>query len=111
MINEVVKLERKAIRIITFNNQFPWTELLFRELKILPFQKMIQMQNCHIFLSCLNNNRLGTFRDFFKYVNNRHQHHIREVNNNKITILHVKATCYDLQSIKYKDAKDWNEIP
>ena len=40
-INEAIKLQRKAIRIITFNNQFALTEPLFKEQKMLPFHKMI----------------------------------------------------------------------
>ena len=43
IINEVVILQRKAMRIITFNNQFALDEALFKELKILPFHEMIQM--------------------------------------------------------------------
>ena len=55
MINEAAKLQRKAIRIITFDNQFASTEPLFKELKILLFHKMIQVQNYHLVLSHLNN--------------------------------------------------------
>ena len=110
MIIEVMKLQRKAIRIITFNNQFDLAEPLFKKLKILPFHKMIQMQNCHLVLSHLNNNLPGTFRDFFKYANNQHQYHTREAYNNKITLPQVKTTCYGLQSIKYKATKDWDKI-
>ena len=42
--------------------------------------------------------------------NNQHQHHTREAYNNKITIPQVKTTHYNLQSIKYKAAKDWDEM-
>ena len=75
IINEVIKLQRTAIRIITFNDQFALLKTLFKERKILPFHKMTQMQNCHLALSHLNNNLPGTFRDFFKYANNQHQYH------------------------------------
>ena len=85
-------------------------EPLFKELKILPFHKMIQMQNCHLILSHLNNNLQDSFREFFKYANNQHQYHTREACNNKITIPHVKTTHFGLQSIKYNAAKDWDEI-
>ena len=110
IINEAVKLQRKAIRIITFNRQFASTKPLFKELKTLPFYKMIKMQNFHFVLNHLNNNLSGTLRDFFKHVNNQHQHHTREEYNNKITIPHIKTNRYDLQSIKYKAEKDWDEI-
>ena len=110
IINEVPKLQRKAFRIITFNNQFASAEPLFKELKVLPFHKMIQMLNCHLVLSRLNKNFPGTFTDFFKYANYQHQHHTRETYNNKITIPHFKTTHYGLQSIKYKTAKDCHEI-
>ena len=101
MINEVLKLQRKAIRIITLNNKFSLAKPLFKELKILPFHKMMQMQNYHIVLSHLNNNLPVTFRDFFKYANNQHQHHTKEA---------YGDFGRGLQSIKYKAAKDWDEI-
>ena len=65
------------------------------------------MQYCHLVLS---HNIPGTFRDFFKYANNQHQHHTREAYDNRITMPHVKTTRYGLQSIKYKAAKDWDDI-
>ena len=68
------------------------------------------MQNYHLDLSHLNINLSITFGDFFKYVNNQHQHHIREAYNNKVTIPHVKTTRYGLECIKYKAVKDWDEI-
>ena len=66
IINEIVKLQRKTIRIIAFNNQFASDKILLKGLKILPFHKMIQMQNCLLVLSHLNNNLPGTLRDFFE---------------------------------------------
>ena len=68
------------------------------------------MQNCHLVISHLNNNLPGTLRYFFESANNQHQHHSREAYNNKITIPRVKTTRHDLQSMKYKAAKDWDEI-
>ena len=43
---------------------------------------------------------------------NQNQCHTREAYNNKVTIPHVKTTCYGLQSKDYDDwdAKDWDEI-
>ena len=68
------------------------------------------MQNCHLVISHLNNNLPGTLRYFFESANNQHQHHSREAYNNKITVPRVKTTRHDLQSMKYKAAKDWDEI-
>ena len=92
-------MQRKAIRIITFSNQFALTEPQFKELKLLPFHKMLQMQNWHLLIGCLNNKLPGTIGDFFNYANNQHQHHTREAYN-KITIPHAKTSCCGLQSIK-----------
>ena len=84
--------KKKAIRIITFNNQFAPTKPLFKELKILPFHNMIQMKNCYLVLIHHNNSFPGNFKDFFKYSNNEYQHHTRETCNNKNAIPHVKTT-------------------
>ena len=103
-------MHRKAIIIITFNNQFASTEPLYKELKILPLNKMVQMQNYHLVLSDLNNSLPDNFKDLCKHANNQHQHHTRKAYNNKITMPHVKITCYGLKPGKYKAAKVWDEI-
>ena len=56
------------------------------------------MQNYHLDLSHLNNNLSVTFGDFFKYVNNQHQHHIREAYNNKSPyhMLKLPATAWNV---------------
>ena len=49
-------MQTKVIKIITFNNLFALAEPQFKELKILSFCKMIQIQNCHLVLNHLHNN-------------------------------------------------------
>ena len=46
IINEVVKLQIKAIRIITFNNQFASAEHLFKELKIIQNGTNAKLPSC-----------------------------------------------------------------
>lgn len=109
-LNDVAILQRKAMRILTFNDRFTSTDPIFKQLKILNFEQIIQSENCILALNHVNKSLPDTFQDFFQYTNGQHNHNTRESTYNKITLPHVKTTSYGLQSIKYKTAKDWNNI-
>ena len=111
-------MQTKVIRIITFNNLFTLAEPLFKELKILPFCKMIQIQDCYLVLNHLHNNLPDTSIKIetssnIQIINKsstNNQHHTWEAYNNKVNTPHVKPTHYGLESLKYKAAKSWDEI-
>ena len=101
IINEVVKLQRKAIKIITFNNQFALAAPLFKELKILPFHKMIdtngKLPSCpksSVNITTIFQVPLETSSDMQIINTNTTQgkHTIVKL----ATIPHVKTTCYSL---------------
>ena len=46
LTNEIAILQNKALRIITFSDRNTPADPLFKQLKILKFDQMIQMDNC-----------------------------------------------------------------
>ena len=110
LINEIALLQRKGLRIITFNERNTPTDPLYKDLKIFKVHEMIQTDNCLLALNHINKTLPTVFNDFFQYTNNQHNHLTRDASKNKIITPQVKTTQYGLHSIKYKTAKDWNQI-
>ena len=50
------------------------------------------------------------FNEFFQFANNQRDHNTRYAIRKRINLSQVKTTQYGLNSIKYKSAKDWNNI-
>ena len=109
-ISDVVKLQKKAVRIINFSGKYTSTKPLFSKLKILSFDEIVNLQNCLLALNVLNNEVPKGLQELFKNTANQHYYNIRGAYRNKRNLPQVRTTHYGLQSIKYKSAKAWNEM-
>jgi hypothetical protein len=65
-INRITKLQKKAIRIISNVNSTAHTEPLFRNLNILPFDKLITQGRLHLMHSIMNNYCPDSFLNIFQ---------------------------------------------
>ena len=71
-ISDVFKLQKKAVRIINFTDKYSSTKPLFNELRILSFDKIVNLQNCILVLNVLNIQVPKALQEFFKYITNQH---------------------------------------
>ena len=108
--SDVVKLQKKAMRIINFSDKYTSTKPLFSKLRILSFDEIVNLQNCLLVLNVLNDEVPEGLQELFKNTINQHHYNTRLVYRNKLNLRQVRTTNYGLQSIKYKYAKAWNEI-
>ena len=92
LTNEIAILQNKALRIITFSNRNTPVDPLFKQLKILKFDQMIQMDSCLLALNHTNKSLPKTFENFFQYSNNQHNHNTRDSSSKKIVLPQVKTT-------------------
>ena len=53
-LSDVLKLQKKAVQI-NFCDKYSSTKPLFKELRILSFDEIVNLQNCLLVLSVLNN--------------------------------------------------------
>ena len=109
-VKEISILQRKALRILTFNDRYTPAEPLFKEMKILRLNDIIQIENSLLVLNETNNALPEAFNEFFQSANNHHDHNTRDAIHKRINLPQVKTTQYGLNSMKYKSAKDWNNI-
>ena len=106
--SDVVKLQKKAMRIINF--KYISTKPLLSKLRILSFDEIVNLQNCLLVLNVLNDEVPEGLQELFKNTINQHHYNTRLAYRNKLNLRHVRTTHYGLQSIKHKYAKAWNEI-
>ena len=106
--SDVVKLQKKAMRIINF--KYISTKPLLSKLRILSFDEIVNLQNCLLVLNVLNDEVPEGLQELFKNTINQHHYNTRLAYRNKLNLRQVRTTHYGLQSIKHKYAKAWNEI-
>ena len=68
------------------------------------------MENSLLVLNEINTTLPEAFNEFFQFANNQHDHNTRDAIRKRINLPQVKTTQYSLNSIKYKSAKDCNNI-
>ena len=108
--SDVVKLQKKAMRIINFSDKYTSTKPFFSKLRILSFDEIVNLQSCLLVLNVLNNEVPEGLQELFKNTINQHHYNTRLAYRNKLNLRQVRTTHYGLQSIKHKYAKAWNEI-
>ena len=106
---DVVKLQKKAVRIINFSDKYTSTKPLFNELRILSFDEIVNLQNCLLVLNVLNNEAPEALQELFKNITNQHYYNTRVTYPTIINSVYLKSEP-TLQSIKYKSPKAWNEM-
>ena len=85
-ISDVVKLEKKAMRIINFSDKYTSTKPLFSKLKILSFDEIVSPQNCLLVLNVLNNEVPKALQELFKNTTNQHYCNTRGAYHNKLNL-------------------------
>ena len=116
LINTIHILQKKILRIITFNktvfstNGPPIHSLpLFNELNILTIFDIFKLEIIKFVHDSLNKNNPNQFHNYFSYPSNLHNTLSNRQNN--LNIPQVRTTTYGLKSIKYSGAIIWNDIP
>ena len=85
-INEIEKLQEKAIRIMSFKGRNDNTNSIFKKLEIMKFKDILRY-NVIFAYDQINAKLPEIFKDFF-----------------------VNSTTYGLNSLNYRAASDWNQI-
>ena len=96
-VSDVVKLQKKAVRIINFSVKYKSTKLLFNELRTLSFDEIVNLQNCLLVLNVLDNEVPEALQEFFKSITYQHYCNTRAAYYNKLNLPQVRTTHYRLQ--------------
>ena len=125
-INKIVVLQKKLVRVMTFNVTFftingppAHTAPLFKSLNILKFKDIFELRISQFIYECIHNHAPIQFNSWFVFINQVHSHSTRTntiISNEtdlsgNLFIPYVRTTHYGLKSIKVAGPKIWNKIP
>ncbi|MCW4347252.1 MAG: hypothetical protein N0E48_28465 [Candidatus Thiodiazotropha endolucinida] len=109
-ISRLLKLQKRAARVILQANIMAPSQSMFQELQWLPFPKRIQYHTCIMMYKSLNGMAPRYMTDLFCKVSEMHGRPLRSVNNELLRIP-FSRTCYYDRSFAIQGAKQWNTLP
>ena len=108
--DKISKLQKNAVRIMTFADFNAHSEPLFKQLDILKFTDNISLQNCLFVYDYLKGNLPISFIDTFNRVEAAHSTVTRMAGTGMLTIPRYNGTTYGLKSIYKNCINSWNEL-
>ena len=125
-INKILVLQKRALRIITYNDRLPSvpgplrpSTPLFHKMDISKIYDVFQLQLAKFIFNCIHLNVPSIFHNWFKLNYTVHNYNTRStfsdidnaLNSNNIFIINARTTHYGLKLIKVSGPKIWNCIP
>ena len=109
-INRLVKLQKRAARIILSVDYTTPSNIMFQDLNWLPFTKRIQYHTCVMMYKALNDLAPEYISSQFSKTFETHSRHLRSVDNELLRVPYSR-NCYFEKSFTVDGAKQWNNIP
>ena len=108
--NRLVKLQKRAARIILNVYLMTPLEQMFSELNWLSFPKRVKYHTCVMMFKVFNNMAPEYLRDFFKGVHETHGRSLRSVDKWLLNIPFCRTSYYS-NSFTVTGAREWNALP
>ena len=111
ILDPIVKLQKKVVRAITFQDKHAHSTPLFFQLKTL---KLFDIHSLHLLCfvyDCIKGQSLACFGEIFTPLQSMHQHFTRQVSKGNIFMERVNTTQYGKRSVRYAGAMLWNTLP
>ena len=106
-INNIEKIQNKALRIINFKG--PWESIapLYKESKIFKLKDIVLLNNLQFVYDQINKNLPKSFHTLFTLKTEQHRHNTR---GNSLNVPPVKTTTYGSNSVTSCAIRDWNKV-
>ena len=109
-IQQIVILQKKAVRIINFQPRNSHTSPLFKQSSILKFQDKICLENILFVSKSLNNLSPSVFNTWFVFSSGQHSYETSSSTQGILIKLFYKTNRYGKYSITISAAESWNKI-
>ena len=107
---KIYRLQKAAMRIMTFSEFRAHSEPLFKKLEILKFQDSIVVNNCSFVYDYLNNKLPRSFINTFLRTDDLYKYKTRQATIGKLYIPAYKTTTFGLKCIYKRCINSWNKI-
>lgn len=106
----IFRLQKAALRIITFSNFNSPSNPIFLNLNILTLSDLIKFLNIILTFNIINLHSPGNICDIFKLVCHSSNHSTRSKSIKLLARPSVRTTSFGLKSIRYQSIINWNNI-
>ena len=106
----IIRLQKSAVRILTFSNFNSHTKPIFRDLKILSLPDLIFLSNIILIYQILNDISPIDICNIFNLHYQSSNHLTRSVSQKQLSRPMVRTTSFGLQSIQYRSILNWNSL-
>ena len=108
--DRIIKLQKRAARIILKCNMYKPSKEMFAELKWLPFNLRVTYFKCVFMFKCLKGLSSNFYCNTFKFACNSHNFNTRFSANNNVITAEVHTECFK-HSLFYSSIIMWNNLP
>ena len=108
--DKISRLQKAAMRIMSFSEFRAHSEPLFKKLQILKFQDSISVYNCSFVYDFFHNNLPKSFSNTFLRINDLHQYETRRATAGQLYIPSYKTTAFGLKCIYKRCIDSWNKL-
>ncbi len=107
----IFKLQKKAVRAISFQPRLSPSLPIFKDLKLLKFSEIFELRLLTFVYDSVNKTSPSCFHDFFLLNSSVHQYSTRKASQGDLYLSRMNSLQYGLKSIRYLGAKLWNALP
>ena len=104
-------LQKRILKIITFNEVTVSSAPLFDSLQILKLSDLFKLQITSFVYECLNSLAPIYFREYFTSIQSIHNNGTRQSKKSDLYALRFNTTQYGLRLIHYSGFRIWNFLP
>ena len=109
-VKRILRLQNKALRVISFANYRDHADPLYNNLNILKLNDSVKLNNLLLVYDSLNNRLPSVLNNVYTHVKSIHNYNTRSSSKLKLLIPKVDTTTHGLNSVEYKSIKDWNRF-
>ena len=110
-IDPIFKLQKKAIRAISFQPRMSPSLPIFNDLKLLKLSEIFELRLSTFVFDSVKKTSPSCFHDFFLFNSSVHQYSTRQSSQGDLYMSRRNSLQYGLKSIRYLGAKFWNTLP
>ena len=108
--DNISRLQKSAMRIMTFSEFRAHSEPLFKKLEILKFSDSISVNNCSFVYDYFNNNLPHSFTNTFFRVEDLYEYSTRQATSGQLYTPQYKTTQFGLKCIYKRCIDSWNQF-
>ena len=107
----IFRLQKKAVRAISFQPRMFPSLPIFKGLKLLKLSDIFELRLLTFVFDSINKTSPDCFHNFFLFSSSVHQYSTRQASHGDLYMTHQNTLHYGLKSIRYLGAKLWNTLP